>query len=167
MAFDRGGQRDHLDVDVAHVPVGAHLDAFLASQLTGLARFGQRRSHAEQQALAQHLEQVQRRLAGRQLEEGAGLTARLHDAQVAVDDHAGRREAGHEDARGLALDPHALAGQRQLLATERRLGRPGIRRVEVQIHAAERRLAQKDPLLLLEHLEKLVVRSDSTRRGPA
>jgi hypothetical protein len=86
-----------------------------------------------EQPLARHAQDVEVGLAGRQLQEVAGLPARLHDVEVGVDDHRRRREALEQQPVGLAGDDVGRGGARP------RRGRPRNRRLALgKVGAAER-----------------------------
>ena len=53
--------------------------------------------------VARHPQQVELRVARRRLEVAAGPAAELHDVEVVVDEHAGRRVAREQDVIDLAL----------------------------------------------------------------
>ncbi len=116
-------------------------------------------AHRDQQALAQHLEQVEAGLARRGREIEAGVAAELEDLDVAVDEHARRRVLRQEQPVGFLLD------RRRAAALPSR--RPGVRaRRPARVRTAEtgtRGAAMRAPGLL--RVDLVLASSTSNSRG--
>jgi hypothetical protein len=96
-----------------------------------------------EQPLARHLEETHAGVAWRRLEVEPGLAAKLNDLQLAVDDHARRREAIERDAVGLVLHGADRRGGLGVLPRRR-----GQRRESLAVEAHGRQGGVRDHLLI-------------------
>ena len=145
--------RHNFDVDEVLTAVGRQAHALLANGLGAPFRTGQRAADGNQQPLAEHLEQVQRRAPRRGREVGRGVAAELQNLELGRHENPGRRVAGEQHAVGLALNVigPTSRGHRQRdrpAALERRAA-------ECQGHgdADGRRLLEVQPMFGVFHLE--------------
>ena len=151
---------DH--VDLAPAAVGAHAQPLLAHRHLLAPRARERAAHRDQQPVAQHLDQVQRRTPRRGHEIRPRVAAELQHVEIAVHQHARRRVAREQQPVGVPLRIGRGELARRAVPRLARLARAA-RRGDGDGGRARGRLAHVDLVLRVGELEEIAVHADRLR----